>query len=312
MEDLNRMALELVDEAIDFADELAINIVELDNGAVVLDFGVEAPGGIEAGLLLSEIQTGGLATVQTTIESIRDVPLMHIETRTDHPALALLCAQKSGWEISINGFEALGSGPARAIMGEEDIFQQTGYSESTDYAVLVLESTTLPTAEEAEYLAAQLDVPTASLFIPTFSTASITGSVCLAGRSCELTAYRLVELGYKPHHMLSISGLSPVAPVAPDEETAIARTNDALVYGSQTHAILEESFNQFESLPSSASNIEEYGESFSTIFEAYEWDFYSIPESLFAPAEVSLDVVGGEFTKVGKRNTTVIMSSFDL
>ena len=42
MESLNRMAVELVDEAIDFADELAIEVVELDNGAVVLDFGVEA------------------------------------------------------------------------------------------------------------------------------------------------------------------------------------------------------------------------------------------------------------------------------
>ena len=39
MESPNRMAVELVDEAIDFADELAIEVQELDNGAMVLDFG---------------------------------------------------------------------------------------------------------------------------------------------------------------------------------------------------------------------------------------------------------------------------------
>ena len=70
MESLNRMAVELVDEAIDFADELAIEVQELDNGAMVLDFGVEAVGGIEAGLLLAEIQTGGLATVQTGVGEV--------------------------------------------------------------------------------------------------------------------------------------------------------------------------------------------------------------------------------------------------
>ncbi|MEF8774686.1 MAG: methenyltetrahydromethanopterin cyclohydrolase, partial [Halobacteriales archaeon] len=72
MESLNRMAVELVDEAIDFADELGVAVHELDNEATVLDFGVEVESGVEAGLLLAEIQTAGLATVQARMGEVGD------------------------------------------------------------------------------------------------------------------------------------------------------------------------------------------------------------------------------------------------
>mgnify|MGYP002760241048 FL=1 len=63
MESINRTAIELVDEALDFAGELDVAGYELDNGATVIDFGVDATGGVEAGLLMAEIQTAGLASV---------------------------------------------------------------------------------------------------------------------------------------------------------------------------------------------------------------------------------------------------------
>ncbi|NIS34753.1 MAG: methenyltetrahydromethanopterin cyclohydrolase, partial [Actinobacteria bacterium] len=82
MEPLNRTATELVDEAIDFADELRIGVRHLDNEAVVLDFGVEAPGGLEAGLLLAELRTGGLATVATRLGALEGAPHTHVELST--------------------------------------------------------------------------------------------------------------------------------------------------------------------------------------------------------------------------------------
>ncbi len=49
MESLNRMAIELVDEALDYAEELNIGGYDLENDATVLDFGLEFDGGIESG-----------------------------------------------------------------------------------------------------------------------------------------------------------------------------------------------------------------------------------------------------------------------
>ena len=126
MESLNRMALELADEALDFAEELDVGAFELDNGATVLDFGVEHTGGVEAGLLLAELQTAGLATVQTRVGEVGNGTVPYVESSTDHPGLALLGAQKAGWELATDDFEGLGSGPARALVAEEGIFDRLG------------------------------------------------------------------------------------------------------------------------------------------------------------------------------------------
>jgi methenyltetrahydromethanopterin cyclohydrolase len=310
MESLNRMAVELVDEAIDFADELAVEVHELDNGATVLDFGVEALGGVEAGLLLAEIQTGGLATVQIGVDELEDAPLTHAELSTDHPALALLCSQKAGWELSVEDFEGLGSGPARALVAEEEEFQRVGYREAADFAVLAVESEELPTEAAAEHVADLTGVPVSGVFLPTFSTASVTGSVNVAARAAELAAFRLSELGYDPLDVLTATCSAPVAPVAADDEAALARTNDALAYGGQVHLTVEEPFDRIDEVPSTAAD--EYGRPFADVFDEHDWDFYDMPVELFAPAQVTVDVVGEGVSVVGRTDEALLAESFGL
>lgn len=308
MESLNRMATELVDEAIDFADELAIDVHSLPSESLVLDFGVDIPGGIEAGLLLAEIQTAGLATVQTRIDDIAGTPRTHVELTTDQPALALLCSGKGGWELHTGEFEGLGSGPARALVAEETIFERVGYREEFDFAVLVVESETLPDEDVASRVAERTNVPESGVFLPSFSTASVTGSVVAASRAGELAALRLSDLGYDPLDILSVSGSAPVAPVAEDESTAIARTNDAIAYGGQAHLVVEESFDRFEEIASSARL--EYGEPFETIFESVDWEFSALPMDLFGPAQVTVDVRGGPTHVVGDTQEQLLAESW--
>jgi methenyltetrahydromethanopterin cyclohydrolase len=310
MESLNRMATDLVDEAIDFADELNVAVRPLESEAVVLDFGVAIPGGIEAGLLLAEIQTAGLATVGTTVASVAGAPLTHVELSTDHPALALLCAQKAGWEVSVDDFEGLGSGPARALVAEEEVYQRVGYRDEFDFAVLALETDTVPDGSVVEHVSDVAGVAPSSVFLPAFAAASITGSVQMAARAAELAVFRLSELGYDPLDVLSVAGRAPVAPVPDDEETAIARTNDALAYGGQVHLVVDEDFDRFDEVPSSAT--EEYGTPFADIFADADWDFYEVPETVFAPAQVTVDVRGGPTHVLGEPNHDLLAESFEL
>ncbi|WP_255195178.1 methenyltetrahydromethanopterin cyclohydrolase [Halorarius litoreus] len=310
MESLNRMALELVDEAIDFADELAIETFELDNGATVLDFGVETFGGYEAGLLLAEIQTGGLATIQTESGELGGATLPHAKLHTDHPALALLCSQKAGWELSTESFEGLGSGPARALVAEEDEFRQTGYADAFEFATLCVESDDLPDESVAEQVADMCAVDPGSVFLPTFRTDSIAGSVVLASRAAEMAAFRLAELGYDPLDILTAHATAPIAPVAGDYETAVARTNDALAYGGQVHLTVETDFDRFDELPSTARD--DYGVPFEQIFDDVEWDFYEVPTEVFAPAQVTVDVLGGPTYALGETDEELVATSFGL
>lgn len=310
MESLNRMAIELVDEALDFADELGIGAHELDNGATVLDFGVEFDGGIEAGLLLTEIQSAGLATVQTRVDEVAGTPLTHVEVACDDPALGLLGAQKAGWEVSVDGYEALGSGPARALVAQETIYSRVGYADAFDFAVLTLESDQLPDEAVAAHVADLADVEPSSVFLPTFPTASIVGSVTLAARAPELAVFRLTELGYDPANIQSVTGTAPVAPIAGDEQTAIARTNDTLAYGGGVHLVVEEEFDRFNELP--AASTDAYGRPFAEIFDDVDWDFYAVDESLFAPGAVTVDVIGGATHSLGRRDEGVLAESFGL
>ncbi|WP_231185242.1 methenyltetrahydromethanopterin cyclohydrolase [Haladaptatus sp. DYF46] len=310
MESLNRMALELVDETIDFADELNVAAYELDNEATVLDFGVEATGGMEAGLLLAELQTAGLATIQTRMDDVAGAPIPHVELTTDHPAVALLCSQKAGWELTVEDFEGLGSGPARALVAEEDEYRRVGYTDAFDFAVLAVESDTLPAEDVAEHVADLAEVEPNSVYLPTFATGSMAGSVTVASRAAELAVFRLTELGYDPLDVRSAMGSAPVAPISYDEETAIGRTNDALAYGGKVHLTVDEEFDRFDELPSTAGD--EYGTTFETFFDEEGWDFEEIPESVFAPAQVTVNVVNGPTHVLGETNDDLLAESFDL
>jgi methenyltetrahydromethanopterin cyclohydrolase len=310
MESLNRMATELVDEAIDFAEELAIEIHSLSGDAAVLDFGVDVPGAIEAGLLLAEIQTAGLATVQTRVDEVAGAPLTHVELSTDQPALALLCAGKAGWEVSTDNFEGLGSGPARALVAEEEIFQRIAYRDEFDFAVLALEADTLPDEAVAAQIAERAGVPESGVFLPTYATASVTGSVVAAARAAELATFRLSELGYDPLDVLSVTGSAPVAPVADSESAAMAATNDAVAYGGQVHLVVDEPFDRFEEIVSTASA--EYGTSFVDIFDDADWEYADLPVELFAPAQVTVDVRGGDTHVIGSTSEQILAESYGL
>ncbi|MDG5776028.1 methenyltetrahydromethanopterin cyclohydrolase [Haloarculaceae archaeon H-GB2-1] len=310
MESLNRTALDLVDEAIDFADELNLVVHASEGDATVLDFGVEVPGGLEAGQLLAEIQTAGLSSVHTRLDEVAGAPLTYVDLSTDHPAMALLAGQKAGWELSVEGFEALGSGPARALVAEEDEYARIGYEDDFDFAVLALECTELPTDAAVEQVADMAGVGESNVFLPAFRTGSVTGSVIAAARAAETAVFRLSELGYDPLQILSVNGTAPVAPVGGDEQTAIARTTDALAYGAQVHLVVEADSPRFEDVPSTAH--EEYGTPLAAVFEDVDWDFYEIPESVFGPAQVTIDVVGGPTHVYGDTHEDVLAESFEL
>ena len=310
MDSLNRNALELADEALDFAEELDVGARELDTGATVIDFGHEFDGGIEAGLLLAEMQTAGLATVQSGMGEIAGTPRQQVELTTDHPALALLCSQKSSWEVSTDDFEGLGSGPARALVAEEDEFARVGYEDVSEFAVLAVESDDYPTDAVAEQVADLAGVEPSSVFLLAVPTASVAGSVSVAARAAEMATFRLAELGYDPLDVVSVSGTAPVAPVAGDEETAIARTNDALAYGGRVHLTVREEFDRFDEIVSTAND--EYGTHFAEIFESVDWDFYEVDESVFAPAQATIDVIGGDTHVVGERDEDLLAESFGL
>ncbi len=310
MESLNRMAIELVDEALEYAEELSVGARETERGATVIDCGLEFAGGIEAGLLVTEIQTAGLATPGRDIEEIAGASIPHVELSTDQPALALLCSQKAGWELTTEDFEGLGSGPARALVAEEEEFQRLGYADAFDLTALAVESDRTPTEAAIDQIAEFADVEPSGVFVLAYPTASVVGSVTNAARTAELATFRLSEMGYDPRDIVSASGRAPMAPVPGEESTAIARTNDAVAYGGRAHLVVREPVEHPEAVASTAA--EEYGRPFVEVFDGLDWEFEEVPADLFAPATVTIDVLGGETHVVGEVREDLVADSFGL
>lgn len=288
---LNERAARLADDAAARARELRIRWSKLEGGTRLLDFGVEAEGGLEAGRRLAEICMGGLGSVRISHTEIEGWWTPAVEVRTDHPAAACMAAQYAGWQIHPEGYFAMGSGPARAAaVAEEELFEKLGYRESPERGVLVLEAGELPSREVAAWVADRVGVTEASLTLAIARTASLAGSVQVCARSAETGMHQMVEQGFDVNRVVAAYGVAPLAPVASDDLRAIGRTNDAVLYGGRVHYTVDAEDDELEglaaSLPSRSSS--DYGTPFFEIFERYDRDFYKIDGSLFSPAEVLL------------------------
>ena len=59
---------------------------------------------------------------------------------TDRPAVACLAAQYAGWRLDRDGYFAMASGPGRALIRAEELFEDLDVDERASTAVLCLEA----------------------------------------------------------------------------------------------------------------------------------------------------------------------------
>lgn len=321
---LNANALSLCQELVQQADRLRLRRTEIGT-TTVWDFGVEAPGGFEAGRLLAEVCLAGLGDVTLTRGNPRVWDGPGVEVRTDHPVAACMASQYAGWAIqseqeSGDDYFAMGSGPFRATAGREEIFgeaplrQFVGDGRSVS-CVGVLEASALPPESVCGMIAEKCGVSPADLTLLVAPTNSQAGSVQVVARSVETALHKLHELGFDLARVESGWGAAPLPPVAGDALAGIGRTNDAVLYGG--HAVLyvrgdDESLAEIgPQTPSSASS--DHGRPFKEIFKGYDYDFYKIDKLLFSPAVVTfVNLDTGATHRYGAYAPELIARSFGL
>ena len=298
------------------ADAAALGVVAstLANGTRLIDCGVEAPGGLEAGRLLAEICMGGAGRVSFTSVDLDGLRLPGVQVWTDHPAIACLASQYAGWAVKPEGYFAMGSGPLRAIARvERELFDRLGYAEPpSGRGVLVLEARTAPDATVAAWVAAKAALPPDRLTILVAPTASPAAGVQISARVVETALHKMVELGFDARNILTAFGTAPLAPIAKNDTRAIGRTNDCVLYGGITHLTVRAEDAVLQALapriPSSASP--DYGTPFYDLFQRYGGDFYKVDPHLFSPAQVSLtNVESGRTFEAGSVNAAVLRQS---
>ncbi|MDQ0509783.1 methenyltetrahydromethanopterin cyclohydrolase [Ancylobacter amanitiformis] len=303
----------LVESLIGRAPQLRLAVTRSAAGARIVDAGIKARGGIEAGRLIAEICLGGLGAVDIVPAARFTRWGTLIGVRTADPVTACLASQYAGWSLAEGEFFALGSGPGRALHAKEELFGELGYRDEASSAVLVLEVDRLPPEVLVERIAAGCGVAPDQLTLILTPTMSLAGTVQVVARVLEVALHKAHALHFPLDRIVDGLASAPLPPPAPDFITAMGRTNDASLYGGDVHLFVEgpeeEAAALAAGLPSSTSR--DYGRAFGEIFTAYNGDFYAMDPMLFSPARVTVTALstGRSFTH-GAFDEAVIDRSF--
>ncbi len=310
---LNERAARVAGQMAQQAEELGA-VVHRVAEATVIDAGVKQTGSLAAGLLMARLCLADLAELQWSTMRVGQATLPAVIVNVRQPVEACMASQYAGWQVSVDKFFGMGSGPMRAAYGKETIFDHIGRREPSPAAVVGgLETSKIPGENVIAYLAEKCRVKPAQLTLVIARTASLAGGVQVVARSVETAMHKLHTLGFDLSRVVGGFGVAPVPPVARDDMAAIGRTNDAVLYGSSvTLQVRGDDASLVEvagRLPSGASK--DYGRPFAEIFAGYHHDFYRIDPLLFSPASICLqNIETGLSHQAGQVDEAMLEQSF--
>ena len=313
MPQLNHRANRLAECVRGDAASLNVNLTRDDSGASILDFGVEASGGLQAGVQLARLCMSDLADVSLQTADTAGLVGPHVTVATDRPLTACLLSQYAGWQVKGDKFFGMGSGPMRAVAAREELFEKLRYCEASNTAVGVIETSQIPTHVVCNDIAEKCGISTSLLTLAIAPTSSIAGTVQIVARSVETALHKLFELGFDVRRIISGFGSAPLPPVAADDLMGIGLTNDAILYGARVQLYVNGDDASLEDVGPKvpADSADCYGEPFLKIFEAAGHDFYKIDPHLFSPAEITfINVESGHSFRFGRINADVLRESF--
>ncbi|MBV6410582.1 MAG: methenyltetrahydromethanopterin cyclohydrolase [Burkholderiales bacterium] len=285
---VNALAAPLADSLCADAERLRLKVSGGGDAPRVVDAGIACAGGIEAGRRIAEICLGGLGRVRVAAGG--DAWPLALAVTSSQPALACLASQYAGWSLAHGegkqAWFSLGSGPVRALARKEELFAELGYADRHDRSVLVLETDQPPPQAVVDKVLGDAGLAPGGLTIVLTPTASLAGTTQVVARVLEVALHKAHALGFDPRAVVDGIGCAPLPTPGRDFLTAMARTNDAILYGGAVQLMVDCDDAAAEELcrrlPASCSA--DYGRSFGELFKAAGHDFYKLDPMLFAPA----------------------------
>lgn len=313
---VNERAVYLAEKMLNDPDAYRVKVSDIC-GAHVIDCGVEAPGGWEAGKLVTKILLGGLNDVSFGIfpEKIGGVYYSCVNTFSDFAVLQQAGCNISGWELRPGKYAPVLAGPGRTLARKPGDWLEayTDYQDCYHKAVLTVEKGTAMDEEEVQELIDAVGVAPENLYIILAATGSTVGSVQIAARILEVTIHRLCQEGFPLESILNMHGFCVIPPTVKDDLTAMGRTNDILIYGGQATCTVDCADEEIERVIGKITSDQSpaYGVMFQEIFQKYGCDFYQVPSETYSPAKVFIiNQRTGHLFTAGEFNLGILERSF--
>lgn len=323
---VNAQTSPIVRYLIAHADKLRLGVERLANGSTLIDAGIAAIGGLEAGRLITEVCMGGLGTVTLTHSTATARWPLTVHVHSSNPVIACLGSQYAGWSLAHGegkgAFFALGSGPARAMATKikggneepvEELFKELGYRDRAPETAIVMEVDKVPPIEVIEKVVGACKVDASALTVILTPTSSLAGGMQVVGRVLEVAMHKAHALHFPLENIVDGAASAPVPPPHPNFIKAMGRTNDAILFGGRAHLFVRGSDEAAEALanelPSSVSR--DFGKPFAEVFKEYGYDFFKIDPMLFSPASVIVTAMEtGRSFHAGRLDEELLQRSF--
>ena len=316
---VNALVYDHVKQLCDKQSALRVQTSRSAGGALLIDAGIEVAGGLEAGRLIAEICLGGLGKVSLTHHGVAPDWPLSLHVHSSNPVLACLGSQYAGWSLSHGegkgAFHALGSGPGRALVCKEPLFEELKYKDKAERCVLVLEVDRPPPDQVLDYVAESSGLALDRITVILTPTNSLAGSTQVVARVLEVALHKAHELGFSLESIVDGAGSAPLAPPAADFIKAMGRTNDAILFAGQVQLFVtgesDDARDLAERLPSSTSK--DYGRPFAQVFKDYDYDFFKVDPMLFSPAKVAVThLPSGQTFHAGEIALDLLAQSFSI
>ena len=316
---VNQLTIPLLKALVNDASTLKIHVERSSDGCTIIDAGINVTGSLEAGRRIAEICLGSLGQVRIMMPSGFKHWPWQVAVNVSEPVLACLGSQYAGWHLSSGegkgAFNALGSGPGRALAVKEELFKELNYHDKAHSACLVLEVDKFPPNEIIHKITRECGIAAENLTLILTPTKSLSGTVQIAARMLEVALHKVHALGFPLERIIDGLGSAPLPPPSPNFLTAMGRTNDAILFGGRVQLFVTGNDQDAQSLASQlpCANSKDYGQPFADIFKSYHYDFYQIDPLLFSPAEVMVTAIeSGHTFRGGKVDEALLDKSFGL
>lgn len=313
---VNEAAAAIVEnEVIPLADRLNIEIHRLNNGATVIDMGIKAKGGFRAGKYFAEIGMGGLGKLRYMMMKSKDLLLPGLQCTTENPDICELSSYCAATLVKWKESSQVVSGPIRAIRRSDHFSEKVPYTDPhPQKAVCGVQTTEMPDEELTDNIAGVCGISADRIYIMAARTGCMTGAVQVCARNVEQSLPTVADRGFDMSQILEGNATTPLICVVDDEDIALGRVNDCLIYGQETNLTVscEDGAieNMLEDIPFS-KNTAVYGIPFQKLFESCDRNWKNCPREWDAPCRINFfNVNTGRMFCTGRVNKEILKEGF--